>query len=1076
MTKKPQKNNSDKESVDGRIRDNSLFFDVFSKINVGSLLYDPERDVIMAVNDAFLRLTGFAQDEVVGHNIRSSVLFREIFSDPATAARLQEGVSDLRTRFRTASGEEKVVLVSALPLPVKDPSPQILITLRDITKEVKALSVQDYLNMRYHSIINHIDTGVVIYRVDEKKERFFLIDLNNAMEMMENLQREEVIGKELRELFPAAEKYDLIPRMLEVYRTGRYAFLSITFRDEQGKKRWRDIFIHKLADDELLLTYNDRTSEKLYQKEIKESEKRYRDLADLLPVAIFETNLSGIITYANKMALEIFRYSREDLNNGLSVIRMIVPEQRLQARHEIYRQVRSPEIPGKPKEFTGLRKDGTTFPLSFTVSPIIKGDEIQGLRGILNDLTEEKKIQEQLKRDKIYLESLIQGAPEAILQTYKDGTVLRINKEFTHLFGFREEEVLGELVSDFLYGDDAKVREQGLRMIREIARGNPQNVETIRYHKNGTPIPVSFLGSPIIIDGKIVGVFGIYRDISQRKRNERVTETILNISTAALTTSTLNEFFDVIRKELSSILNTRNLFIALYNKEKDTLHFPLHLDEKDGSEVFQEVSARRTLSGYVIRKRKPVLFREEEMIRLEKKGEFNMIGTPSRIWLGVPLEVDGEIIGIISIQDYDNKNAFSHNDLNILRIVSNQIALAIKHKQAQELLRVAKERAEENARFKEQFLSTMSHEIRTPLNAIIGMTRLLANTNPSPDQQDYIHAIEISGNNLMRLINDILDYSKLEAGKMVIEEISFDPVAQLEGLTRSYQYMAKEKGLALIVEIDPSLPREVRGDPTRINQILTNLIGNAIKFTLQGEIRVSLRLQKETKETVTLSYAVSDTGIGIPKEKLETIFESFTQAEKATTRKFGGTGLGLSISKKLAELLGTTIHVESKVNRGTTFSFSLTLKKGKGEAQDSDNDLQKVFADLRNKRVLIAEDNALNRIVAIKSMREWGMEIDQCENGQEAVEMVKKNDYDVILMDLQMPVMDGYEATRAIRNLPDPRKKEIPIIALTASALMDIRSQAREYAMDDILIKPFQPDDLARILHGLIMKKNKEKE
>ncbi len=1045
----------------------NLFADVFRRINVGSLLYDPLQQTVLDANDAFLNLTGFAKNEIIGKPLKECCLLKEIFSDetlPHTL--LQDEIKDLRIEFPDAKGETRTVLISSLFLE-QGSQHFVLITFRDITQEVTARSHEDSLSERYQNVLNLIDTSVVVYRAEENGKRFYITDLNRAVEELEALRKEDVLGKEIREVFPTITQYDIIPRMEEVYRTGRHAFLAITFRDEEGNKRWRDIFIHKLPGDELVVTSDDRTSEKLYQKEIKESEKRYRELADLLPVVIFEADLDGTVTYANKRALKTFRYTKKDISKGLPLIRMVVPEQRHQARHLIYQQIRG-KSEGRSSEFTGLRKDGTTFPMNFVISPVIRNEKVVGVRGILNDLTEEKKIQEQLRRDKIYLESLIEGAPEAIIQSFKDGTILRINKEFTRLFGYAEDEVIGEMVSDILYGHDDKIREEGLKIIREIARGKPQSIETVRYHKNGTPIPVSFLGSPIIIDDKIVGVFGSYRDISARKRNEKVTETILNISTAALSTPTLNDFFDVILQELSTLLNTRNLFIALYNKEKETLHFPLHLDEKDGKEIFREVPARKTISGYVIRNRKPILLFEKDIQRLRDKGEFVLIGSLAKVWLGVPLEVDEEIIGIITIQDYNNPKAFSQNDLKILRIVSNQIALAIKHKQAQELLRIAKERAEENARFKEQFLSTMSHEIRTPLNAIIGMTRLLANTHPTPDQQEYIHALEISGNNLMRLINDILDYSKLEAGKMVIEEIVFDLADQLDGLARSYRYVAEEKGLRFIVEIDPSLPRKVKGDPTRINQILTNLIGNAIKFTHKGEIKVSLRKLSESKETVRVEYAVADTGIGIPPDKLESIFESFTQAEKATTRKFGGTGLGLSISKKLAELLGSHIEVKSKVNQGTTFSFILDLKKVKGTRNSTDEDIDKITANLRGRRVLIAEDNALNRIVAIKSMKEWGMEIDQCENGKEALELVKDNDYDVILMDLQMPVMDGYEATRAIRRLDDPRKKNVPIIALTASALMDIRSQAKEYAMNDILIKPFKPDDLARMLHRVI--------
>ncbi len=1075
MKDNPQKNHPAGKKPAGKNSEKDLFSDVFYKINVGSLLYDSDSGTIVDVNEAFLSQTGFSREEVAGQALDSFVVFRDILKNTPVGDQLKkrQKVTNIQTIFKDKKGSRRAFLFSTTPLKIgqKDLS---LITVSDITAEVNAVEFQDTLYTRYRSMVNNIKTCVVLYKVRDNGMRFIISDFNKRAEEMEGITKEEVIGKELREVFPAAEKHDLTGVFKKVYKTGKSSFISVTFKDKNNKRHWRDTFIHKLPGDELLVTYEDRTSEMLYQREIKESEKRYRDLADLLPVVVFETDKDGRIIYANKMALKMFRYTREDMESGLKVEGMLVPEERLKARREIYYQIRS-GTPKKAVEFTGLRKDGTTFPVNFSVSPIIKEGEFRGIRGILNDLTEQKNIQEQLRRDKTYLESLIQGAPEAIMQTYKDGTIIRINKEFTRLFGYTQEEVQGLHVGNILYGDDEKVRQEGLKMIEKIAKGKAQNSDTVRYRKDGTPVPVSFLGSPIILDGKIIGVYSIYRNISDRKKNEKITETILNISTSALATQTQYEFFDVIRHELSSMINTRNLFIALYDKEKDTLQFPLHLDEKDGVETFQEVSAKRTLSGYVIRQGKPVLLREDEINRLEQQREFDLVGTPSKVWLGVPLVVDREIIGIISIQDYNNEQAFSLNDLKILRIISNQIALAIKHKQAQELLRIAKERAEENARFKEQFLSTMSHEIRTPLNAIIGMTRLLANTNPTPGQINYIKALEVSGNNLLRLINDILDYSKLEAGKMVIEEIEFSPAEQIEALASSYRYIAEEKGLQFIVDLDEKTPPLVAGDPTRINQILTNLIGNALKFTIEGSVTLALHHKQDQGDHVLLEYIVADTGIGIPQDKLDSIFESFTQAEKATTRKFGGTGLGLSISRKLADLLDSKIMVKSEEGKGTSFSFVLSLKKIKKSGNKHEKDgLEEIIRTLKGKKVLIAEDNALNRIVALKSMKEWGMIINQSENGEEALKKVMENDYDIILMDLQMPVMDGYEATRAIRKLPDKKKNSIPVIALTASALMDIRSQAKEYEMDDILIKPFRPDDLARMLYRLISKKKKK--
>ena len=305
---------------------------------------------------------------------------------------------------------------------------------------------------------------------------------------------------------------------------------------------------------------------------------------------------------------------------------------------------------------------------------------------------------------------------------------------------------------------------------------------------------------------------------------------------------------------------------------------------------------------------------------------------------------------------------------------------------------------------------------------------------------------------------------------MVTENIEFNPVEQINGLVQTYAFSAREKGLSLNLNVDINIPEKVIGDPTRINQILTNLLGNAIKFTLKGSVTVSVRPVGEEEDTIDLEYAVSDTGVGIPEEKLSTIFESFTQAEKSVTRQFGGTGLGLAISKKIARLLHSDINVVSKVGKGTTFSFTLTLKKinsrktGKKET-GFDPSL------LKGKRVLIAEDNMLNRVVVKQNMKEWGIIVDEADDGQEALEKIRQNDYDIVLMDLQMPVMDGYEATRRIRKLPDKKKNQVPIVALTASALLDVRTQVYEYGMNRVLMKPFNPVELQKMIFELTVKR-----
>ncbi len=1046
-----------------------FFFHAFRDSITNTLLYRPSTGIVIDANRSFLKLTGCKKSQIAGHHLTELPVFKAALENEKIRKSIAENKKFLNRRVPLITGRNKPLTVLLSFIPLGKESDLSLIQMMDISREVMVSNLQDSLYNRYRHIISHISTCVVIYQVRNNGDKFIFADFNKAAEKTEKIKKEEVLGKEVREVFPGVEKFGLLEVLKKVYRTGKPQRHPVTFYSDDRISGWRENFVYKLPEGEILVTYEDRTEEKIYEEKLRESEEKYREMADLLPEVIFEADADGFFTYANKMALKAFKYSKKEIIHKLRLEVMITPEDRLRARREIYRQLRG-EMSKRPEEFNALRKDGTTFPVTFRVSPIIKKGDFRGFRGILTDLTTQKRIREHLKRDKTYLEQLIQLAPEAIVQTYKDGTVLNINNEFTHLFGYDEQDVKGQIIDELISGRDSETLKEAIGIRDLVAKGEKIRKETIRYRKDGTPVHVSLLSSPIIFENRLIGSYTIYRDISEQKRNEKITEVILNISTAALTSTSQDSFFLVINNELEKIVNARNLFVAMYEKKNNTLHFPYHVDEKDGEETFREIAADGTISGYVIRKGKPVLLKRQDMKRLEEQGEIEMIGTPSKVWLGVPLVVDEEIIGIISVQDYEDEESLTRQDLNILKIISNQIALAINHIRAHEMLRIAKERAEENARFKEQFLSTMSHEIRTPLNAIIGMSRLLAKTDPTEAQSEYIKALKISGENLLRLINDILDFSKLEAGKMVTENIEFNPVEQINGLVQTYAFSAREKGLSLNLNVDINIPEKVIGDPTRINQILTNLLGNAIKFTLKGSVTVSVRPVGEEEDTIDLEYAVSDTGVGIPEEKLSTIFESFTQAEKSVTRQFGGTGLGLAISKKIARLLHSDINVVSKVGKGTTFSFTLTLKKinsrktGKKET-GFDPSL------LKGKRVLIAEDNMLNRVVVKQNMKEWGIIVDEADDGQEALEKIRQNDYDIVLMDLQMPVMDGYEATRRIRKLPDKKKNQVPIVALTASALLDVRTQVYEYGMNRVLMKPFNPVELQKMIFELTVKR-----
>lgn len=388
-----------------------------------------------------------------------------------------------------------------------------------------------------------------------------------------------------------------------------------------------------------------------------------------------------------------------------------------------------------------------------------------------------------------------------------------------------------------------------------------------------------------------------------------------------------------------------------------------------------------------------------------------------------------------------------------------------EHEAMAEMAR-ARALAEDLARTKSEFLANMSHEIRTPMNSVIGMTHLALKAEPSPRVRDYLEKIQAAGRHLLSVINDILDFSKLEARKMALSNAGFRLGKVLDDVASLLAAKAADKGLALVVDVSPGIPANLTGDALRLEQVLINLASNAVKFTERGQVTISVREQARQGDEIVLRFEVADTGIGITPEQGQRLFQSFQQGDASTTRRYGGSGLGLIISKRLAELMGGEIGMRSEPGVGSTFWFTARLKRDDPAAPECTASAVQALAttpvQLAGARALVVEDNAFNQQVAAEFLQALGLQVDVAENGAVGLERVRQGSYDIVLMDMLMPVMDGLDATRAIRKLPG--RAHLPILALTANAMAEDRERCIAAGMDDHIAKPIDPEDLRATL------------
>ena len=754
----------------------------------------------------------------------------------------------------------------------------------------------------------------------------------------------------------------------------------------------------------------------------------YPLILESLREGILVSNLEGRILFCNRAMEEITGYSREELLGG-DVFKILLPP----SQHEQLRAKLAERAQGKAERYTlgYVNKRGDYRWAEIKASPYWDDSgQVVGSITAISDVTPNylaKAAREESEQryldlfenmyDPLFILDIhgqIQHINQAGLQSLENEMAV-LPQDFRHWI-LPEDRVLFEAAFE-------EIKTQGFISKLCLRMVTPQG--NIRYWQINS--------TAIMYKGAMTGTRNIARDITEDKRfewkqkaEEAIYRAIFEKNFLAIGVSDADYRIVYANPAFAKLLGYSEV-------ELIGLHISTITHQEDmplSQELFTGLSLR-AIPHYAIKKR----YRH-------KAGHY----VQAKAYVSGVFDKMGKLVySVATIEDVTEKKR-------------NEEAL-IKAKQVAEHARAAER----------LFLANMSHEIRTPMNAVIGMTHLLMQTNPSEEQLEYLQALQFSADSLIGIITNILDISKIEANEIEFESRPFSLRQLLLSLQKTFQLKVRDKSISVVIFLDPALKQQLIGDQVRLNQILTNLLGNAAKFTHVGTIGIAARLIDCKDRQALIEFKVHDTGIGISKESLRIIFDNFKQADNQTQREFGGTGLGLSIVKQLVELQGGEIRVESQVQKGSSFIISLPFLLS--EIMDEDilaepQPLKTVKEEktLQSLKILVAEDNPMNQKLVSRFLENWGCQYQIAHNGQEALQFCEQESFDVILMDVHMPLMDGCEATKAIRALTANPNAQIPIIALTAAALLDEKNRVMEAGMNEFLTKPFSPKILRAIL------------
>ncbi|WP_299498482.1 PAS domain-containing protein [Mucilaginibacter sp.] len=853
----------------------------------------------------------------------------------------------------------------------------------------------------HKEFFNLFDTSPQIHFIANKDSNIELI--NNSVSKILGYDPKQAIGHSLWDFVVGNNREQFVPLIEKAIATGQSFELETQTISRDGDVKWIGwCGIYK--SEKWYASGRDIT----YQKQILVELEQLSLVASKIVNGVVISDANDEVIWTNAAFDQITGYAHEDVKGkylGHVLKGKAQSPHHLAKLEESIRKKESYQV-----DLLITKKGGGEIWISVMNSVLYDNEgKVYKYIRVISDITDRKNTEKDLE----ILSFAARKSPSGMLSRDANGVVIWMNEAMERITGYTLAEMKGKKFGTLLTGEDTDM-EVFNNAVKAVQEERPYDVEILIYRKDRTPVWVAMSNSPLFDDaGAVERQVTTMVDVTERKKAEA-------------------------ELKLLSLVASNTTSGVVINNGDGEIEWINH--------AFEDITGY-TLAGIKGKHLGDILQGElTDPFIVQKAREFSEKKQSFEVDL-LAYRKDGQPIWLTVIN-----SVILNKEGAVDKYIEVVIDISSKKKIELELMQ-AKEEALQLNKAKDVFISVLSHEIRTPLNAVIGMSHLLLEENLQESQKENLNVLKFSADNLLGLINDVLDFTKIETGNIELEKAKFDLRETVQSITGSMQYKTKEKNIYLDARIDPAVPALVIGDSARLSQILLNLVSNAVKFTDKGDITVELKVIDDNDKNVRIRFSVTDTGIGIANDKLSTIFESFKQAEADTSRKYGGTGLGLAISKSLIELHDSRINVDSEPGKGSTFWFTITFNKA-----NSSNNINnyKVETGL-SIHVLVVDDNQINRLLINKILTKWGATVDFAENGLEAVNKVENNKFDVVLMDIHMPEMGGLEATQIIRSKDEPYFKQVPIIALTASMLNSQIDEIGGAGMNDYILKPFEP-------------------